>query len=125
MTHSAGDPMMSADMEQCIQECLNCYSLCTATAAHCLGMGGQHASRQHQTTLLDCAKACETSAEFMLRGSPIHARTCAVCAEACRACEQACRSMADGDQVMLQCAEACRRCAESCERMAGMASRAA
>ena len=116
----ATDTMSSQEMQKCIQECLNCYAICTTTAAHCLEMGGKHASRQHQTSLLDCATICQTSADFMLRGSPLHARTCAVCAEACRRCEQECRSMADGDEMMLQCAEACRRCAESCERMASM-----
>jgi len=73
MAH-ASHSMMSKDVEQCIQECLNCYSMCTATAAYCLDMGGKHASRQHQTTLLDCATICQTSADFMLRGSPMHAQ---------------------------------------------------
>ncbi len=122
MAHAAGHTAMSKDMEQCIQACLDCYSVCTTTAAHCLDMGGQHASRQHQATMLDCASICQTSAGFMLRGSPMHGRVCGVCAEACRACEQECRSMANGDQMMLQCADVCRRCGDSCERMAGMAS---
>lgn len=122
MAHTAGHTMMSPDMEQCIQECLNCYSLCTTTAAHCLTLGGQHASRQHQTALSDCATLCQTSADVMLRGSPLHGRVCGVCAEACRRCEEACRSLANDDQVMLECADACRRCGDSCERMAGMRS---
>lgn len=120
MAHATGHTAMSAELEQCIRECLNCYSVCTATAAHCLDMGGPHASRAHQTALLDCATACQMSADFMLRSSPLHRRACALCAEACRRCEEHCLSMAKGDQMMLQCAEACRRCAESCERMAGM-----
>ncbi|GLC28157.1 four-helix bundle copper-binding protein [Roseisolibacter agri] len=122
MAHTASHTTMSRDMEQCIQECLNCYSVCTVTAGHCLDLGGPHASRQHQTALLDCARACQTSADFMLRGSPMHARACALCAEACRACEQSCRSVGGSDPMMQQCAEACRRCAESCERMAAMAA---
>ena len=122
MAQAAGTAMMSREMQQCIQECLDCYSACTTTAAHCLEMGGKHAARQHQTALLDCATICQTSADFMLRGSPMHARVCGVCAEACRQCEEECRRMADGDEMMLQCAEACRRCGESCERMASMAA---
>ena len=119
MAHATGHATMSREMEQCIQECLDCYSACTVTAAHCLDLGGRHAERHHQTVLLDCATICQTSADFMLRGSPLHARVCGVCAEACRACEQECRSLGQGDQVMERCAEACRRCAESCEQMAG------
>jgi hypothetical protein len=110
--------MTSKDMERCIQECLDCHSVCLATVQHCLDVGGRHAEKQHITTLLDCAEICQTSANFMLRGSPHHTRTCAVCAEVCRACEQECRSIG-ADETMRACAETCRRCAESCERMAG------
>jgi hypothetical protein len=68
--------------------------------------------------LLDCAEICQTSANFMLRGSDLHQRTCAICAEVCRACAEDCERMADGDKMMLECARQCRSCAESCERMA-------
>lgn len=122
MAHTTGGTMRSEDMERCIQECLDCYSACTATAVHCLVIGGEHASREHQTALLDCAAICQTSADFMLRESPLRSRVCGLCAEACRRCEERCGSMANGDQTMLACAEACRWCAESCERMTGVAS---
>jgi hypothetical protein len=112
---------MSQEMQRCIQECLNCHAICTTTVTHCLSMGREHASPQHITTLLDCAEICQTSANFMLRGSPLHARTCGVCAEACERCAVECEQMAGGDQQMLDCAAACRRCAESCRQMASMA----
>jgi hypothetical protein len=112
----------SAEMQQCIDECLHCHSICLQTVQHCLQMGGEHAGQPHITLLLDCAEICQTSANFMLRGSQQHARTCAVCAEVCRACEEDCRRLGRDDEMMLQCAEACRRCAESCERMAKMAA---
>lgn len=111
---------MSEEMQRCIDECLKCYSACTATSSHCQDMAGKHAAREHQTALLDCATLCQTSAGFMLRNSSLHARVCDVCAEACRRCEQHCRSMGGGDETMLKCADACRRCADSCERMASM-----
>lgn len=113
--------MPSGDMQQCIQACLDCYAVCTTTAAHCLGLGGEHASLEHQTILLDCARLCQASADFMLRGSHRHQQVCAVCAEACRACERECTRLGASDAMMQQCAEACRRCAESCERMGNMA----
>ena len=120
MAHNHKEMMSSSEMQQCIQDCLNCYAICTSTAAHCLSLGGKHASPEHQTVMLDCAKLCQTSADFMLRGSHLHAQTCALCAVACRACERSCEQMGGGDEMMKQCAEACRRCAESCERMASM-----
>ena len=119
MTHTAHH--MSSDMQQCIQECLSCHSTCLATVQYCLQMGGSHAEVHHITTLLDCAEICQTSANFMLRGSELHTRTCGVCAEICERCAQECERMGD-DAQMRACAEACRRCADSCRRMSTMAA---
>jgi hypothetical protein len=120
MAHTA-EHTMSREMQQSIDECLSCYSICVQTAQHCLEMGGKHAEPSHIRTLTDCAETCQTSAAFMLRGSPLHTRTCAVCAEVCRECERACRRIGD-DEMIGRCADACARCAQSCERMAKMAA---
>ena len=47
----------------------------------CLEKGGDHTRADHVSLLLDCAEICQTAANFMLRNSELHARTCAVCAE--------------------------------------------
>ena len=106
-------------MHRCIDECLECHRVCLATAAHCLEAdgGARHADARHLTLLLDCAEICQTSANFMLRGSDEHQRTCAVCAAVCHRCAEECARVTD-DPVMQECAEACRRCADSCEAMA-------
>ncbi len=108
----------SGSMQQCIDECLNCHSICLETVAHCLQQGGKHAEARHIRLLLDCAEICQTSANFMLRGSDLHTRTCAVCAEVCERCAESCDQFGN-DTRMQACAEACRRCAESCRQMAG------
>ena len=110
---------MSTMMQQCIQECQSCHSICESTISHCLQMGGKHAEPSHIGLLRDCAQICTTSADFMMRGSPLHGRTCGVCAEVCERCAQSCEQFAD-DPVMQQCAEACRTCAASCREMAAM-----
>jgi hypothetical protein len=109
---------LSQHMRGCIEHCSNCHNICLETAMHCLQMGGKHAEAGHIRALLDCAQICATSADFMLRGSEMHARICGVCAEACERCAEACERIADGDELMLRCAELCRRCAESCRQMA-------
>lgn len=119
MPAMAGHTMSSAEMQQCIQDCLNCHSICVATVAHCLQMGGPHAEAQHIRLLLDCAEICQTSANFMLRGSDLHGRTCGACAEVCARCAEDCARFGD-DPQMQACADMCRRCAESCRRMAQM-----
>ena len=108
---------MSQEMQQCIQNCTDCSNICTQTVTHCLGLGGKHAEAAHIRLLLDCAEICRTSADFMLRGSDLHGRTCGVCAEVCQRCTEDCERIAGNDAMMKACAETCRRCADSCQRM--------
>ena len=108
------------ELQQCIDDCLNCCELCVRTMERCFELRGKHVQASQIRTLSDCAAICQTTAGFMLRGSQLHARICGVCAEVCRACERECRRLAD--ETMQQCAEGCRRCAESCERMAAVAA---
>ena len=110
----------SQEMQQCIQNCTDCHRICLETTAHCLQLGGQHAEAMHITMLQDCAEICQTSANFMIRGSQLHGITCRACAEICERCAADCARFGD-DQMMQQCAEMCRRCADSCRRMATQA----
>ena len=112
---------MGPEMQQCIQNCMECHRICLETVAHCLQMGGKHAEATHIRLLLDCVEICQTSANFMIRGSDLHARTCAVCAEVCERCAEDCERIGSDDEQMRRCAEMCRRCAESCRRMASAA----
>lgn len=112
----------TAEMERCIKECLDCASICLETMAHCLAKGGEHAAAEHITLLQDCAEMCRTAANFMLRGSAVHAQTCGASAEVCRRCAESCERLAADDEEMARCAEACRRCEASCREMAGVAA---
>lgn len=111
-------PQNSQDMRACIDNCLACYRVCAQTTAHCLIQGGAHSEAAHVRLLHDCSEICRTSADFMLRGSAMHAATCAACAVVCQECARSCRSMADDAQAVI-CAEACERCARSCREMSG------
>ncbi|CAN5706634.1 four-helix bundle copper-binding protein [soil metagenome] len=109
---------LNTEMRECIANCTECHTICVETANHCLQMGGEHADASHIRELLDCAQACAISADFMLRGSQLHAGTCGVCADACERCAESCELIGGNDELMQRCAEICRRCAESCRRMA-------
>lgn len=118
---------MSQEMQDCIQNCLNCHAVCLETINHCLAMGGEHAEATHIGLLQNCAEICMTSAHFMLTMSDHHPQVCDVCATVCDACADSCESLASGDaaEFMQRCADVCRHCAESCRRMAsGTASSA-
>jgi hypothetical protein len=110
---------MTSAIRQCIQNCLDCYSMCAETANHCLTLGGKHAEAIHINLLNNCSQICQTSAAFMLAGSEFHQMVCGVCADVCRACAESCSSMAAGDDTMQRCAETCRRCADACQAMSG------
>jgi hypothetical protein len=105
----------SAEMRECIDACQSCHDVCLETIQQCLQMGGKHAAADHIRTLMDCAQICETSADFMVRGSDLHAHTCAACAAVCEACAVSCERL--GGAEMKRCAEECRRCADSCRAM--------
>lgn len=104
-------------MHKCIDLCQDCYALCTKTIGHCLQLGGRHAAPEHIRLFLDCAQICDTTAQYLLRGSSLHERMCGLCAEVCRQCADSCVQVAGDDQMVKQCVELCRTCAGSCERM--------
>ena len=104
-----------SDMRDCIDACQSCHEVCIETIQHCLKMGGKHAAPEHIRTLMDCVQICETSADFMLRGSAHHAHTCAACAAVCEACAVSCEQL--GGAEMKRCADECRRCAQECREM--------
>lgn len=106
----------SSQMEACIEACRDCARSCTESVRYCLEMGGQHADARHVALLLDCAQICQTSADFMLRGSDLSSHIYAACAEVSERCAESCERFGD-DEMMRAAAEACRRCAESCRQM--------
>jgi hypothetical protein len=119
MTEEVLPMHMNERMQDCVDRCNECREACLTTMAHCLEKGGRHASVQHITLLVDCAEICQTSANFMSRGSKLHAGVCGQCAEVCEACARSCEEMGD-DAEMRRCAEACRACAQSCREMAAV-----
>jgi hypothetical protein len=68
---SSDDEQTHDDMQECIEECLNCHAVCTMTLQHCIASGGDRTEVNLIGILLDCAELAQVSANFMLRGSPI------------------------------------------------------
>jgi hypothetical protein len=103
-------------IEQCIENCLRCHRLCLETAGRHL-RGESRIDGANLRLLLDCAEICQTSANFMIRGSDLHGETGGACAAVCDRCADECDRHGE-DPHMAACAEICRRCAESCQEMA-------
>lgn len=106
---------LDGDQRDCIEACTTCHEICLSMAAtHSLRLGGKHVEQGHFRLMMDCAEICATSANFMLRDSPLHRLTCGVCAEVCSRCADDCAAVGE----MHECVEACRACAHSCRAMA-------
>jgi hypothetical protein len=109
------------DMQQCIQHCLHCYQMCLETITFCLRKGGGFANYENIQMLQDCAEACLLSANFMIRDSNLHGRTCALCEQTCQRCADMCERISTEepeDSQIKACAAMCRQCATSCGLMA-------
>jgi len=98
---------------ECIQICRECQSVCMELASYSLKLQGYYSELGHIRVLYDCAKMCDTTVEFLLRGSEMRSNVAALCAEAARRCARDCARF-DYDQRMLACAAVCERCAELC-----------
>lgn len=108
---------MTKEVEQCLTNCTDCHSICVEMLTYCVEKGNKHTDPAHIRLLRDCAEICQTTANFILRGSKLHGLTCRACAEICMRCAEDCEKFTDDDKMKM-CAELCRRCAESCKRMA-------
>ncbi|MBD0417616.1 four-helix bundle copper-binding protein [Streptomyces sp. TRM S81-3] len=108
---------MSKEMQDCVDACMSCHTVCEETMSICLQRGGQ-AQTQIMRSLIDCAETTRMCADMMMRRSPMAGEMCAVCARACDMCAEACMTLPD-DPQMMRCADSCRRCAELCRTMAG------
>jgi hypothetical protein len=113
----------SQHLQHCIDNCTRCHQSCLSMIEHCQKQGGAHARPEHIRLLQDCAQICQTSADFMLRHSPLHHLTCGACAQICELCALECEKMASGDSMMQECASICRACAQSCAEMSQMQTR--
>lgn len=105
----------SDEVRECLRDSLDCYQTCTETIARCLTIGDKHAEKEHLNLLMDCAKICNTNADFITRNSTYYPQTCGITADICDECADNCDRF--DDDYMKECASVCRRCAESCREM--------
>jgi hypothetical protein len=102
---------------ECIQHCWDCRTTCQRVLYHYfLEEGREKTPIEIINIMTDCMSTCQTAADFMIRGSTLHASYCALCAIVCEACANACERI--GTSEMMLCAEMCRACAQSCQTMA-------
>jgi len=103
--------------QDCIAHCWECRTECQKVFfSHCLEEGGKHVEKDHVLILMDCIAICQTAADSMVRGSPVHAAICAAAASICEACAESCDAI--DTETMRRLGAICRACAKSCHEMA-------
>jgi hypothetical protein len=107
--------MSQVEIQQCIQDCLNCQQVCSQTADADQQSGGDHAKPEHVQMLQDCAELCMTTAHFLQHGSALGGYLCQATAQVTDICSNECDQMGDTD-----CANACRNASWSCNQLSKM-----
>jgi len=110
---------MAMSMDDCIDLCMKSHRVCLDAASRLSQQAATPALRQLVILLSDCAELCGTTANSMVRGSPLHPLVCRACAEACELCAKQCREQANDN--LLNCSGTCEKCAAGCRQMAAMA----
>ena len=116
-TSSSIAPNETQFARDCLRACRDAQAACLETAGYSVRMKGYYAEIGHLRLLEDCAKLCEVSIDFLLRGSEMQISVLGLCADVCRRCASDCERF-DYDQRLLACAAACERCAEVCRPLA-------
>ncbi len=115
--HSHAHYSDDADSRACLEACMTCQQSCLETASiHCLEIAGSRANARLVRLLLDCAEMCQTSANFLVRGSDLRGYTCGLCSHVCHECAEECATIS-GDARLEQCRSQCIHCVEQCLRL--------
>jgi len=100
------------DSQDCIEQCLKCYEVCTRTLAAGLEI---NEDQDFLTALQLCAQACQLSAQSLLLDSVFYTKTCGLSADLCEAVASICADF--DEEEMKLCGEVCAATAKSCRRL--------
>jgi hypothetical protein len=107
--------MGQIEIQQCIQDCLNCQQVCLQSADAGQQAGSDSAKMDHLQMLRDCAELCLTTAHFLQHGSPLAGYLCQAAEQVTTICSNECDQTGDSD-----CANACRNVSWSCNQLTKM-----
>lgn len=121
---------MGQSMQQCIESCFACVSICNRCSDEMIGMDADshmdHKDKDIRQVCIrlcqDCADICALSAQWMSRLSSSADMLHQVCADICDHCADVCERHAAHHALCSDCAAACRRCAGLCREMVGAAA---
>ncbi|WP_433224396.1 four-helix bundle copper-binding protein [Microtetraspora malaysiensis] len=108
---------ITAEMQRCIDKCMEVHSCCEQTMTHCLQRGGKHADMAMMGALMDCSDMTRICGDMMMRQSPMAMEMASLCARAADKCAEMAMSMSDGDPMMQKCANTCHEFVQMARKM--------
>ena len=116
--------ILTHEMEEGIQDCLDGHRVCLRTFSHLLTLetDPELAEPAQLDLLLDCADVCRMCADFMLRTSEFHVHLADL--PGLPEVPALSEFPAGEGPIVLECAPRCARCANSCKRMLATSTRA-
>lgn len=111
---------MSAQVDDCLEACLECHRICLETVSH-LSTGDDQVAAEDIRLLFNTADVCRTNASLLRGGADRHRGASVACAELCEQSARYCDGRGD-DPRLRACAVACRRCAAACRGLAALAA---
>jgi hypothetical protein len=112
MQQNLENPLLTEQMEDCIQDCLNAHTACQDTFADALQ---KSMSAEYIVVLLDCSEICLAAAHSMLRNSALCGYFCQICATISNHCAEMSFQLGMND-----CGNACNASSHSCEQIIKM-----
>lgn len=88
--------------------CKNTADVAQKTLEYCNQKAGKFGEASVTNALKDCVNACKMTEDFLLRGSPLSAKSSVLCTEALNSCAKSCDKF-PGDAKMTACANECRK----------------
>ena len=121
---------MGEAMQQCIDACVSCVSICLRCSDEMIGMDADshmdHKDKDIRQVCIrlcqDCAGICVLSAQWMSRLSSSADMLHRVCADICDRCAEMCERHTLHHPLCEECAAVCRHCAQICREMPGAAA---
>lgn len=112
-----GETRINSQFLDCIEKCLYCCITCGKAHYGLAGTQSGEAFAPIHLPLLECARICGTTANFLSYGSVFWKAACGHCADICEECAGE-YAQTSGNEKVRAAAEGCRECAAACRELA-------
>jgi hypothetical protein len=108
---------LSVNMEEVIENCLECHRRCLSVMQHCLALGGNYVQPMIMNALSECSEVARVTADCIVTNSEFSHDLASLCARVCENTARKCNELDPEDGHLVTCVLICQQCADSCRNM--------